>query len=195
MAGGIFAVGLILAPGGMAPLRSQEPAHPAIREDGPKVELKPDARLRVQRIKTRKARALYEVARLNRELAEIAVDEYREETYPHELATVESELTAAERNRDRTKARSDRARRMLERWHFAEPPLVDLEDLNLEKANFMLEQVQSKRDVLVKYTRAKVIRDLEGVVKNARDAEGDKETDWKREAARLAELEREVGRK
>ena len=44
------------------------------------------ARLRAQQLATRKARGLYEIARLTRELAEIAVEEYEEVSYPRDLA-------------------------------------------------------------------------------------------------------------
>ena len=56
----------------------------------------PRARLRAQQLATRKAKASYEIARLTRELAEIAVEEYEEVSYPRDLATVEGEIKLAE---------------------------------------------------------------------------------------------------
>ena len=42
----------------------------------------PRARLRAQQLATRKAKASYLIARATRELAEIAVEEYEEVTFP-----------------------------------------------------------------------------------------------------------------
>jgi hypothetical protein len=52
----------------------------------------PPARLRAQQLATRKAKASYEIARSTRELAEIAVEEYQEVSYPRELATIIARL-------------------------------------------------------------------------------------------------------
>ena len=54
------------------------------------------ARLRAQQLATRKAKALYEIARLTRELAELAVEEYEEVIYPGDLAIVGGEIELAE---------------------------------------------------------------------------------------------------
>lgn len=178
-------------------MHSQEPAQPAKpakREAEPKFELKPGARLRVQRLKTRKARALYEVARLNRELAEIAVEEYIEGTFPLDLARVEAEIKAAEADLARARSSADRARRMFDRGQLSGAEWQVAEHLP-RVCQFALEQAQSKKYVLVKYTRERTIKNLESEVKKARKLEGDKEAARKLEAAKLADLEREVGRK
>ena len=65
------------------------------------------ARLRAQQLATRKAKASYEIAKATRELAEIAVEEYEEVTYPRDLATVEGEIKLAESDLRRSE---DRAR-------------------------------------------------------------------------------------
>ena len=64
----------------------------------------PRARLRAQQLATRKAKASYEIARLTRELAELAVEEYEEVTYPRDLATVEGEIKLAESDLTRSEA-------------------------------------------------------------------------------------------
>ena len=43
-------------------------------------------------VTTRRAKVGYEMARSTRELAEIAVEEYQDITYPRDLATVEDEI-------------------------------------------------------------------------------------------------------
>ncbi len=45
------------------------------------------------------------------------------------------------------------------------------EELNLKKAKFTLEQSQSKRKVLVDYTRGKTIKELQSEVEKARSDE------------------------
>jgi RNA polymerase sigma factor (sigma-70 family) len=129
----------------------------------------PRARLRAQQLATRKAKASYEIAKLTRELAGIAVEEYEEVNYPRDLATVGAEIKLAE---------SDLARSEVK--------------LNRKKAQFALEQAQGKRDVLIKYTKGKTIKELESAVEKARSDELAKEAAWDLEKAKETELERQL---
>lgn len=129
----------------------------------------PRARLRAQQLATRKAKASYEIARLTRELAGIAIEEYEEVTYPRDLATVRAEIKLAE---------SDLAR--------------SEEKLNRKKAQFALEQAQSKWHVLVNYTKGKTIKELKIAVEKARLDELAREAAWDLEKAKETELERQL---
>ena len=60
------------------------------------------------------------------------------------------------------------------------------EELTLKKARFALEQAQSKKKVLVEYTKDKTIKELESEVEKARSDELAKKATW--------ELENEQGR-
>jgi hypothetical protein len=132
------------------------------------------ATLRAQQLATRKAKANYEIARSTRELAEIAVEEYQEVSYPHELATIEGEIKLAEAELTRSKDSGKLS-----------------EELNSQKAKFTLEQRQSKLHVLEQYTKSKTIKELKCEVEKSLSVELAKKEDWGLEKAKEAEMERQ----
>ena len=122
-----------------------QPATPAAR-----------ARLRAKQLAARKAYTSYKIAQLTRELAELAVEEYEEVTYPRDLATVEGEMKHAESElMQATK---------------------DSEELSIKKAQLALEQLRSKLNALVDYTRSKTIKELRTAVQKARTEESSKQS-------------------
>lgn len=194
--GAVVAVGLILEPVGLFPSSAQEPAPPtkgAVQKDRPSAEPTPVARLRLQKLKTRKAKAAYEIARLNRELAEIAVEEHREGIYTKDLTTVEGEVKLAESDRVRAEDRLNWADRMFKKGFVSKAGLVS-EQLNFEKAKYSLEQALTRKDVLTKYSGPKVVKALQVDVDKSRNDELAKKAAWKREEAAEAELERLLDR-
>jgi RNA polymerase sigma factor (sigma-70 family) len=152
------------------------------------------AKLRAQQLATRKARASYEIARLTRELAELAIEEYEEVGYPRDLAAVGADIKVAESDLARSTDRSDWASRMFKKGYVSEAT-KKTEDLNREKAVFALEQAQSKKDVLIKYTYDKTIKELRSAVEKARVEELDREAAWEREQSKEMELERQFRRR
>jgi RNA polymerase sigma factor (sigma-70 family) len=148
-------------------------------------------KLRAQQLATRKARAHYEIARLNREIAEIAVEEYQEVVYARDLATVDGEIKLAESALAGSQDRVDWARRMFKKGYVSQKQ-NDSEALTLKKSEFALEQAQSKREVLVQYTKSKTIKELRSAVEKARSDELDKEAAWDRERAKEVKLERRL---
>jgi HlyD family secretion protein len=64
------------------------------------------------------------------------------------------------------------------------------EDLSLKKARFQLEQAQSKKKILVDYTRDMNIKVLESEVKKAQSDELAKKATWELEQAKERKLER-----
>jgi HlyD family secretion protein len=149
------------------------------------------AKLRAQQLATRKARAVYEIARLTRELAELAVEEYEEATYPRDLAAAGAEIKLAKSDLTRAEDRLDWAERMFKKGYVSKATKAS-EEINHQKAMFSLEQAQSKKDVLVKYTREKTIKELDSDVKKAHSDELTKEAAWEQERFREIELEREL---
>jgi hypothetical protein len=146
---------------------------------------------RAQQLATRKAKALYEIAKLTRELAEIALMEYEEVIYPRDLATVEAEVKLAESDLSRSKDRLDWAKRMLEK-KLISPAQKTSEELNNKKAHFALEQVQSKKLVLVEYTKGKTFKELMSEVEKARSDELSKMATLELETSKEKKLEREL---
>ena len=193
---GAVAFGLSLGFGASIPAHAQQlpPRVPGPdRPNQPPATPTPKSRLRAQQLSTRKTRAAYEIARLTRELAEIAVEEYAEGIYIQDLATVEGEIKLAESDVMRGEDRLLWARRMFDKGFVSMATKVS-EELNFKKAQFTLEQAHAKKKVLEEYTKAKTIKELKSEVKKARTDELDKKAVWKREEANEAELERQLDR-
>ena len=152
----------------------------------------PQARLLAQRIATRKAKALYEIAKLNRELAEIAMDEYDGVTYPRDRVTVDGEVALAQSDLKRSEDRLDWARRMFDKG-FVSQATKTAEELAHKKAIFSVEQAQSKKTVLVEYTRAKTLKELRSAVAKASSDERADHAAWEAQKAKETELERQLG--
>ena len=131
------------------------------------------ARLRAQQLATRKAKAVYEIARLTREIAEIAVEEYEEVIWPRNLAAAQDETKLAESDRTRSADRLDWARRMLKKGYVPKTTVVS-EELSLKKARFEFEQAESRKKVLVEYTKSKTIKKLKSEVEKAKSDESAK---------------------
>lgn len=146
------------------------------------------ARLRGQQLATRKAWIAYEIARLTRELAALAIQEYQDFGFPRDLAAARAGIKAADSDLARSKDRAEWAERMFKKRYISQAQKA-AEDLNLQKARLALERAQATREVLVKYTRDKTIKELRTVVEKARLDELDKEASW--ESERLKELELE----
>jgi hypothetical protein len=145
-------------------------------------------------LRTRLAKAAYEIARLNHELAEISVEQYREESYTPDLAALEGEVKLAESDLTRAEDRLGWARRMFDKKYVSQAQLIT-EELNFKKAQFAIEQARTRKEVFSKYTGPKTIRALQVDVDKSRNEELDKKAAWKHEEAKEADLEREVGRK
>ncbi len=199
----VAAVSVGIASGGASVyvLGSQEPAS----KDGPPVAKRtatarstrqpltdpPWTRLRAQQLATRRADAAYEIARANRKLAEIAVEEYKDLIYPRDLELVDGEVKLAESDLRRLEDRTDWARRMFDKGYVSRATKTS-EELNFKKAQFSLEQAQSKKKVLTQYTREKTIKELESEVKKARTDELAKQDAVDREKIREKEFEHQL---
>ena len=66
------------------------------------------------------------------------------------------------------------------------------EELTLKKARFALEQAQSKKKVLVDYTKDKTIKELESEVEKAHSDELAKKATWELEASKEKKLEKQI---
>ena len=151
----------------------------------------PQQQLRAQHLATRKAKALYEMAKLKREIAEINVDEYQDVTYPKDLAEVEGEIKVAEAEVARSEDRVEWAKRMVKKKYVNIAQKVS-EELGSKKARFAHEQATSKKKVLVQYTRDQQIKDLKSEVAKAQSDELARQATWELEMAKEKKLEREL---
>jgi len=144
-----------------------------------------------QRITTKSADSNFQNARLTREVAEIAVVEYKEGIFVQDYATVEGEIKLAESDLLRSEDRLEWARRMFDKGYVSVAQKVS-EELAYKKAQFTLEQAQSKRKVLVDYTKGKTIKELESEVEKARSDELAKQATWELEKTKEAKLEKQI---
>jgi RNA polymerase sigma factor (sigma-70 family) len=179
---------------------SNRPTSTAARTASPKISKEGNeqpatattrARLRAQQLATRKAKASYEIAKSTRELAEIAVEEYEEVIYPLDLTTVEGEIKLAESDLTRSVDRFDWATRMFDKGYVSQAGKVS-EELNLKKAQFAVEQAETKRKVLVEYTKSKTIKELRSEVLKAHADELAKHAAWDVEHVHEIELQRQL---
>src|SRR5262249_40938880 len=117
-----------------------------------------------------------------------AVEEYREAIYPRDLAVAEGEIKLAESDLARSGDRLDWARRMFEKGYVSTAQKAS-EEIAIQRAQFALEQAQSKRKVLVDYTKSKTIKELQSEVEKARVDELAKQAACEVEEIRERELE------
>jgi HlyD family secretion protein len=190
---GLLMAGALVLDAGSLLVQAQEAA--PSKRTAPAAEKAPNSApqttLRSQRLATRKARAVYEIARATRELAEIAVEQYALATYPRDLASVDGEIKLAESDLARAKDQLERLKRLA---HKRFPPGAGLisAELFLKRAKFALEQAQSKKKVLLGYTKPKRLKELEVAVEKARSDEVAKRTAWEQEKAKQFILERQM---
>ena len=148
-------------------------------------------RLANQKTTTRAAEAAYQNAKLTREVAEIAVTEYKEGIFKRDMQTVVGELKLAATDLIRAIDRVEWASRMHVKGYVTKLQMT-AEDIGLQKAVFAVEQAVSKRSVLEKYTKDKTIKELRSEVEKARSDELARKATWELETTKTKHLERDI---
>lgn len=144
-----------------------------------------------QVITTKGADAAYQNAKLTREVAEIGVTEYIEGIYKQDYATVEGEIKLAEADLKRAEDRLEWSDQMLVKGYVSLGQNIS-DKLTLQRAKFTLEQAQTKRNVLEKYTKEKTIKELKSEVEKARSDELAKQATWDLEKSKEEKLNRQI---
>ena len=109
-----------------------------------------------------RAETAYRDAKLARELAEVAVNEYAEGTYPRELATAEGEIKQAEDELSGVETPdpiSVWAERIRSKGYLLLITASAVEGVRCERATFAIEQAKSRKLVLEWYTKVKTLRE------------------------------------
>jgi HlyD family secretion protein len=150
-------------------------------------------RLASQKITVASAEAEVRNVTLAREVAEIAVVEYKEGIFVQELATIEGNLKLAESELIRAEDNLDWSRRMYDKGYQSLSAKV-ADELKFKKSQFALEQTQSKRQVLLNFTKGKTIKELERAVETARARELVKQAALARERSAVKRLGDQVQR-
>jgi HlyD family secretion protein len=144
-----------------------------------------------QKITTESAKANLDNAKLTREVAEIAVKEYVEGIFVQDKATAEGEIKLAQSDLSRSEDRLDWSTRMYLKGYVSKASAIS-EELNLKKARFALEQAETKLKVLLDFTKAKTIKELESEVEKARSDELAKKATWELEVSKEKKLVRMI---
>jgi len=149
---------------------------------------KPQPRLRAQQLATRKAKAVYEIARLTREIAELTLEEYLQVDHSQEPADLAEEIKKAGAERKRCEERLAWAERMFKKGYVSKAQKIS-DELALQKAQFALEQLEVKRRVFKKFAKEKAIKELKSDIEKARADELGKEEAWNLEKIKELKLE------
>jgi hypothetical protein len=140
-----------------------------------------DARIAVQSIKLDSSKATLERAVLVREVAELALTEYKKEIFPGEKASLEAELKQARSELDSARPRIEIAKdRSAQFAKISQGSTSDIAkelrlnagvvvaQLEVKKAEFAVEQAESKLKVLLGYDNPKRLKELSADVEKAK---------------------------
>lgn len=144
-----------------------------------------------QEIATKRAEADFENAKKTREVAEIAVQEYKEGTYKQDYQNIQGEITLAKSEMERAKDRLGWSERMFENKYVSESQVI-ADRLAEIKAEISQAQAERKMDVLTRYTYKKQVTELEANVEKARSDELAKEQTFQLEQAKLEKLRKQI---
>jgi HlyD family secretion protein len=150
-------------------------------------------RLLAEEILVRAAEADVNAARIGREVAVLTVIEYKEGTFVQDFAQTESEIKLIEAKLAGAEDQTEWSRRMFEKGYVSMSEKV-VNELALKQARFALEQAQSKKKVLIDYSKARTIKALTGAVEAARAGELAKQADLERKRSVQKRLNDQIGR-
>jgi len=164
-------------------------------------------RLTNQHIATEKAEGAYQEAKLDREVAELAVIEYTEGVYKQEQEILGGEIAVAKSSIQRAEARLTRTRDAEKRLNEGLPAKpaaaeimakLDIEDRvaaaeqTLEREKLAVDLANTKRKLLGEYTRGKLTKALNSAVARNQSHELAAKLVWDLEASKERKLERQV---
>jgi len=150
-------------------------------------------RLAAEELGLRGMQADVQAAGLAREVAVIALSEYKEGLFAHEVMAAESEIKLAESKLASAEDTVEWARRMFDKGYVSMAAKVS-DELGLKKARYALEYSQSKRKVLLDYTKNKTIKELLGAVETARARELLKQAELERQRSAVKKLDSQIPR-
>jgi RND family efflux transporter MFP subunit len=163
-----------------------------------------------QRITTQSAEAVYENAKLTREVAEIAVGEYEKGIYVSDKATIQGEIRLAQSAFMKANAKVDRARKARQKLSevlnrkvqsitsadvLAELDVddrLDSREHELLRDSIAFEKVQQKLDLLENFTKPKMLKQLKTEVQKALAAELSRKATLQLEKGKEDRLERQI---
>jgi HlyD family secretion protein len=138
-----------------------------------------------------KAAASYDQAGLAREVAEIAVMEYEQGIFRQSLETIQGDIAMAQAELKRAEDRHEQSQKRIRKNPLNADGVAgaNADKFSLDKARFTLEQALVSKDVLLKYTKEKTIKELRSEVEKARSDELARKRALDAELARVKSLE------
>lgn len=130
-------------------------------------------------------------ARADLESAKLALSEYAEGTFVEDLAQQQSEVFVAEENMRRAEEYLQYSQRLAERGYIPDAQL-DADQFALEKAKKELGVAKTKLEVLSKFTREKMLTQLQAGIQTAEAKLRSREKTWELDQKQLAEIEKQI---
>jgi HlyD family secretion protein len=150
-------------------------------------------RLATEETVIRGAEADVHAARIGREVAVMALNEYKEGAFPQELARTEGEIKLVEAKLASAEDSLDWSRRMFAKGYISASEQVS-DELALKHARFALEEAQSKKKILIDYSKARQVKAFTGAVETARANQLAKQAVLERERSVQKRLKDQIDR-
>lgn len=147
--------------------------------------------LTAQQINLGKATASKIQAEENFGAAEIAVQEYAEGTYVKELQTAEANINIAQENLRSSENLLEHTRKM-SRKGFTTSLQVEADEFAVERSKLELKSARTAKDVLEKFTRKKMLKELEAKSEAAKALVASEQAAFKSEQLKMQRLERQL---
>jgi HlyD family secretion protein len=144
-----------------------------------------------QRITYEKARAVMIQAQKDFAAAKIAVQEYLEGTFVKALLDVDSKITIATENLRSSQNTLDHSQRMFRKGYISALDLAS-QTFSVERAQLELDSAHTAKEVLVKYTKVKMLQEFESKRDSAEAQVRSEGASFALEESRLKRLEAQV---
>ena len=144
-----------------------------------------------QKITYEKARSAMVQADKDYQVAKISVDEYLEGIFVKELQDADAQITIALENQRSAQNTLEYSQRMFRKGYISS---LDLESQQfaVQRAQLELDSAETARDVLTKYTKAKMMEDLKSNVETAKARMESEKAAFALEETRLKRLEEQL---
>jgi RND family efflux transporter MFP subunit len=144
-----------------------------------------------QEISTKRAEADLQQAEKTLQVAEIAVREYEEGTFPQDVQSAEGQIKLAEADLVRSQERLEWSNRMLA-IGYVTASQNQSDKLTLQKMEFSLREAKTRLEVLQKFTKEKQLKDLQANVEKAKSDKLAKESTYQLEKAKEEKLRKQI---
>jgi len=144
-----------------------------------------------QKITYEKARSAMVQADKDHQVAKISVDEYLEGIFVKELQDADAQITIAMENQRSAQNTLEYSQRMFRKGYISS---LDLESQQfaVQRAQLELDSAETAKDVLTKYTKAKMMEDLKSNVETAKARMESEKAAFALEETRLKRLEEQL---